>query len=450
MIRKAFVLALTLPLTLLSQVYLLEVQGTIDMGLAHFFERSIPELNDRGGDAIILDIDTFGGRVDAATDMKNALLKSQIPTVAFINTKAISAGALVSLACDTIIMRSGATIGATTVVDVQSNKAGEKAQSYMREEMAATAEATGRNPDIAMAMVDESLDIDTLVTAEGDTLYIDDVEGAEPGKLLTLRTSTALKYGIADYQMDSLDEILEHLGFRKQDLEEIEPTWSEAIVRFLTDPVVSSLLMTIGFLGIIFELQSPGWGIPGSVGLLALALFFSTSIIADLASMTDLLILLAGLILLGIEAFVIPGFGLFGILGLVIIVYGLFTLLIPDIPTPGDINRALWGLTISIIGGIIGLILLIKQLAKSKMWGKISLETEETQKEGYSSSLGLEDLVGRSGKALTKLRPAGTALVGDKRLDVVTEGDYINAEEEIEIIRIDGNRVIVQKKGGLG
>ena len=450
MIRKAFVLALTLPLTLLSQVYLLEVQGTIDMGLAHFFERSIPELNDRGGDAIILDIDTFGGRVDAATDMKNALLKSQIPTVAFINTKAISAGALVSLACDTIIMRSGATIGATTVVDVQINKAGEKAQSYMREEMAATAEATGRNPDIAMAMVDESLDIDTLVTAEGDTLYIDDVEGAEPGKLLTLRTSTALKYGIADYQMDSLDEILEHLGFRKQDLEEIEPTWSEAIVRFLTDPVVSSLLMTIGFLGIIFELQSPGWGIPGSVGLLALALFFSTSIIADLASMTDLLILLAGLILLGIEAFVIPGFGLFGILGLVIIVYGLFTLLIPDIPTPGDINRALWGLTISIIGGIIGLILLIKQLAKSKMWGKISLETEETQKEGYSSSLGLEDLVGRSGKALTKLRPAGTALVGDKRLDVVTEGDYINAEEEIEIIRIDGNRVIVQKKGGLG
>lgn len=449
MIRKSLLLLLLFPLVAFSQVYLIEVQGTIDMGLAHFFERTIPEINEKGGDAIILDIDTFGGRVDAATDMKNALLRSELKTIAFINTKAISAGALISLACDTIVMRSGATIGATTVVDVQSNKAGEKAQSYMREEMAATAEAKGRNAEIAKAMVDESLDIDTLVTAEGDTLILDDVEGAVSGKLVTLRTSTALKYGIADYQMDSLEEIYEHYSFSSADVEKVEPTWSEAIVRFLTDPVVSSLLMTIGFLGIIFELQSPGWGIPGIVGLVALALFFSTSIIADLASMTDLLILLAGIVLLGVEALVIPGFGVFGILGLVIIVYGLFTLLIPDIPTPQDINSALWGLTISIIGGIIGLGLLIKQLGKSKVWQKISLGTSETQKEGYDSSLGLEDLVGKFGKVMTTLRPAGTAIIESKRIDVVTEGDYIDADEEVEVIRIDGNRVIVQRKGGL-
>lgn len=449
MIRKAIILLCLIPIAVFPQVYLLEVHGTIDMGLAHFFERTIPELNDQGGDAILLDIDTFGGRVDAATDMKNALLKSEIPTIAYINTKAISAGALISLACDTIVMSSGGTIGATTVVDVQSNKAGEKAQSYMREEMAATAEATGRNPSIAMAMVDESLDIDTLVI-NSDTLFLDDIEGAVEGKLVTLRTSTALKYEMADYQFDTMDELLDHFGYSQADVEIIEPTWSEAIVRFLTDPVVSSLLMTIGFLGIIFELQSPGWGIPGIVGLVALALFFSTSIIADLASMTDLLILLVGIVLLGIEAFVIPGFGLFGILGLIIIVYGLFTLLIPDIPTPGDINRALWGLTISIIGGIIGLIMLIKQLGRSKIWSKISLGTQETQVEGYSASLGLEDLVGKHGKALTTLRPAGTALVGDKRLDVVTEGDYLDIGDEIEVIRIDGNRIVVQKKGGLG
>ena len=199
--RRIFLLLL-LPILIFPQVYILEVKGTIDMGLAYFFERQIPSLNAAGGDAIILDMDTFGGRVDAATMMKNALLNSKIETYAFVNTKAISAGSLITLACDTIIMRSGATMGATTVVDGQSQKAGEKAQSYMREEMASTAESKGRNPDIAMAMVDESLDIDTLVSAEGDTLFLDDIEGANEGKLLTLRTSTALKYGMADYQMD--------------------------------------------------------------------------------------------------------------------------------------------------------------------------------------------------------------------------------------------------------
>ena len=260
--RRIFLLLL-LPILIFPQVYILEVKGTIDMGLAYFFERQIPSLNAAGGDAIILDMDTFGGRVDAATMMKNALLNSKIETYAFVNTKAISAGSLITLACDTIIMRSGATMGATTVVDGQSQKAGEKAQSYMREEMASTAESKGRNPDIAMAMVDESLDIDTLVSAEGDTLFLDDIEGANEGKLLTLRTSTALKYGMADYQMDSMGEVLDHFGFSDKEIINVVPTWSESIVRFLTDPIVSSLLMTLGFLGLIFEIQSPGWGIPG-------------------------------------------------------------------------------------------------------------------------------------------------------------------------------------------
>ncbi len=445
-VMRRKLLLMLLPIILFPQVYVLEVKGTIDMGLAYFFERQIPQLNQDGGDIIILDIDTFGGRVDAATMMKNALLNSEITTVAFINTKAISAGSLISLACDTIIMRSGATMGATTVVDVQSQKAGEKAQSYMREEMASTAESKGRNPDIAMAMVDETLDIDTLVIAEGDTLYIDDIEGANAGKLLTLRTSTALKYGMADYQMNSLSEVLEHFGYSEKDITRIEPTWSEIIVRFLTDPIVSSLLMTLGFLGLIFEIQSPGWGIPGSVGLLALALFFSTSLIADLASMTELLFMIGGIILLGVEAFVIPGFGVVGILGIILMIYAMFTMLLPAAPTPTDINSALWGLTIAVIGGVFGLGLMIKRMLKSKSWQKISLRESETQAEGYSGSLGLESFIGKSGMALTSLRPAGTALIEDKRLDVVTLGDFIEKDTEITIIRIDGNRIVVDKK----
>jgi membrane-bound serine protease (ClpP class) len=436
---------LILPILIFPQVYVLEVNGTIDMGLAYFFERQIPALNKQGGDAILLDIDTFGGRVDAATMMKNALLESEIQTIAFINSKAISAGSLISLACDTIVMRSGATIGATTVVDGQSQKAGEKAQSYMREEMASTAESKGRNPNIAMAMVDESLDIDTLVLAEGDTLFIGDVEGAAPGKLLTLRTSTALKYGIADYQMNTLEEVLDHFGFSEVDVVRIEPTWSEGVVRFLTNPIVSSLLMTLGFLGLIFEIQSPGWGIPGTVGLLALILFFSTSFIADLASMMEVLLLIGGIVLLALEAFVVPGFGVVGITGILLMLYALFTMLIPSMPTTGDINGALVGLTVAAVGGVIALYWLIKGMLRSKAWQKISLKTNEPTSEGYSSSLGLEDYVGKTGVALTMLRPAGTALVEEKRLDVVTTGDFVEKDTPIVIIRIDGNRVIVEK-----
>ncbi|NQV16338.1 nodulation protein NfeD [bacterium] len=416
------------------------------MGLAYFFERQIPILNQSGGDAIILDIDTFGGRVDAATMMKNALLNSDIQTIAFINTKAISAGSLISLACDTIIMRSGATMGATTVVDGQSQKAGEKAQSYMREEMASTAESKNRNPDIAMAMVDETLDIDTLITSEGDTLYLDDIEGANSGKLVTLRTSTALKYGMADYQMNSLEEILEHFGYSEKDVSRVEPTWSEAIVRFLTDPIVSSLLMTLGFLGLIFEIQSPGWGVPGSVGLLALFLFFSTSLIANLASMMELLFMVGGIILLGIEAFIIPGFGVVGIFGIILMIYAMFTMLLPEAPSATDINSALWGLTIAVIGGLFGFGLMIKRMLKSKAWQKISLKASETQAEGYSGSLGLDSFVGKSGTALTMLRPAGTALIDGQRLDVVTPGDFIEKDAEITVIRVDGNRVVVERK----
>ena len=444
MIRK--LLLLLIPLLIYPQVYLLEVKGTIDMGLAYFFERQIPQLNNEGGDAILLDIDTFGGRVDAATMMKNALLNSELPTIAFINTKAISAGSLISLACDTIVMRSGATMGATTVVDVQSQKAGEKAQSYMREEMASTAESKGRNPDIAMAMVDESIDIDTLVLAEGDTLFLDDIEGAHPGKLLTLRTTTAMKYGMADYQMDSIDDIVEHFGYSMNDVVKVEPTWSEVVVRFLTDPIVSSLLMTLGFLGLIFEIQSPGWGIPGTVGLLALVLFFSTSVIADLASMMELLFLLGGIILIGIEAFVIPGFGVVGVLGIALMIYAMFTMLLPAAPTAGDINAALWGLSIAIIGGAIALGLLIKRMLKTKAWQRISLATSETTDEGYSGSIGMEAYVGKTGVAITMLRPAGTAMVEGKRIDVVTVGDFIEKDTEIVIARIDGNRIVVEKK----
>ena len=210
--------------------------------------------------------------------------------------------------------------------------------------------------------------------------------------------------------------------------------------------IVSSLLMTIGFLGLIFEIQSPGWGVPGTLGLLALFLFFSTSFIADLASMMEVLLMIGGIILLGIEAFVIPGFGIVGIMGILLMIYAMFTMLLPAAPSMADVNAALWGLTIAMLGGLFGLGMMIKTLIRTKTWRKISLEVTEKQVDGYSGSLGLEELVGKTGRVLTKLRPAGTALVDGHRVDVVSPGEYIEKDTEIIVIRIDGNRVLVEEK----
>ena len=212
-------------------------------------------------------------------------------------------------------MASGATIGATTAVDMSGNKASEKVISYMREEMAATAEKRGRNKFIARGMVDEELefpskvkkeyvsengDTDTIKTiihfliVENDTIYVDDIEGRKQGNLITLTTDQALKYNIADYSADTFSDVLDFLGYSNFQINKTSENWSENFVRFLTNPVVASLLTTFGFLGILFELQSPGWGIPGSIGLVCLILSLSASYIAELATMSDFLIISIG------------------------------------------------------------------------------------------------------------------------------------------------------------
>ena len=187
-------------------------------------------------------------------------------TVAFINRRAISAGALISLSCEKVFMTGGGLIGAATAVDMSGKKGSEKVISFMREEMASTAEKRGRNKKIARGMVDEELTF-THLLINGDSVLVEDIEGRKEGKLISLTTDQAMKYGIADGTFDTIDALMDSLGYSKSQLIETSENWSEKVVRFLTDPVVASLLTTFGFLGILFELQSPGWGIPGFVGL---------------------------------------------------------------------------------------------------------------------------------------------------------------------------------------
>jgi membrane-bound serine protease (ClpP class) len=426
-------------------VYRVPIQGTIDLGLPPFIERTIAAAEEEEAAAIIFDIDTFGGRVDAATQIKDAILGSKVLTVAFINRRAISAGALISLSCEKIYMTGGGTIGAATAVDMQGKKASEKVISYMREEMASTAEKRDRNTTIATGMVDEELSFTHLVIS-GDSVEVTDLEGRKEGKLITLTTEKALKYKIADGEGETFEEVLSALGIANATIRSAKENWSENFVRFLTNPVVASLLTTFGFLGILFELQSPGWGIPGTFGAVCLALSLGASYIVRLATMTDLLIVFVGVLLLLVEVFLIPGFGLAGLSGIGIILWGLYELLLPDVPVGQEIHSmVLTGFTIGIIGGIIGFILMFKLMTKTEFWQKLTSPNVQEKEKGYSSSIGLEDLTGEEGVTDTDLRPSGWVNVGDQRIFVVTEGSYINKNEKVKILSVDGNRVVVRK-----
>ena len=362
-----------------KKIYVVPIQDVIDLGIPSLVSRGISLAESNNADMIIFDIDTFGGRVDAATQIKDSISSTNIETVAFINRRAISAGSLISLSCDKIYMTDGATIGATSVVDMSGSKQSEKSQSYMREEMAATAEKSGKNPNIARGMVDEELSFEYLVV-DGDSLKVEDIEGRKEGKLITLTTELALKYGIADGKGETIEELLSSLELNEYDIITVDENWSENVVRILTNPTVSSLLTTFGTIGVISELYSAGWGIGGTIGIICLTLALGAGYLTQLASSTDILIILLGILLLFVEAVAIPGFGIFGITGIIILFYGFYLLLIPDIPVSPEVySEALDGFSWAIVVGIFGIIFILRLIGKSAFFQKlVSSDTNKT------------------------------------------------------------------------
>ena len=324
----------------------------IDLGLAPFLTRTIREAQQAGAAAVLLDINTFGGRVDAAVAMRDALVNAPIRTIAFVNPRAISAGALIALATETIVMAGGGTIGAATPVVSGGNKpqvADEKSVSYVRKEFGATAERRGRPPQFAEAMVDADVQITDVV---------------EKGKLLTLTTSEALTHKVADFTADTLTDALAATGLRGADIRRASQTWAETFVRFLTNPVVSSLLMTIGMLGLLVEIRTPGFALPGAVGLLSLALFFWGHWIVQLAGWEELLLVATGVILLGLELFVIPGFGVAGVGGIIALAAGLGMTLVGAGATSSVIIGAFGRVAISILLALAGGLALLRVLPR--------------------------------------------------------------------------------------
>jgi membrane-bound serine protease (ClpP class) len=417
-------------------VYVAPVTGMIDLGLAPFLRRVLAQAERDSAAAVILDINTFGGRLDAAVVMRDALLASPVRTIAFIDRRAISAGALIALAAERIAIADGGTIGAATPVQggppgAEPSALDEKAVSYVRKEFRATADSRGRPPLIAEAMVDADVVILGVI---------------EKGKLLTLTTEEALSLGVADFRANSIDAVLQHLGLAGAELRATSPNWAERVVRLITHPVLASILLSVAMLGILIEIRTPGFGVPGALGIASLALVLGGHWIVELAGWEELLLVGAGLALLTVEIFVVPGFGLVGAAGIAALIGGLAMTLIGAGATPSVIGAALGRVAISAAVAIATSIIVLHFLPRVPIGRRLLLDTELEAKEGYASA-SERDLsrLGRAGHTLSPLRPAGFADIDGERIDVVSEGEMIEAGAPVVVTRVDGNRIVVRR-----
>ena len=410
-------------------VYRIPVNGVIENGLAPFVARALKEAESANAAAAILDLDTPGGRVDAAERIVDAVRRSPVPVYAFVNPRAFSAGAMIALAAEGIYMTPGGVLGAATPVDGQGTKASEKIVSAMRAEFRALAEARGLDPKLAEGMVDETIDIPGIKPA---------------GKLLTLSTSEAIEIGFAMGEAVDLSTVLYAVGVGEATVISISPNWAEQIVRFLTHPMVSPLLLSLGMLGLLFEIKAGAFGLGGLVSLASLGLFFGSSMLLGLAGWEEVLLLGLGLIALGLEVFVLPGFGIAGILGIVLISASMLLALVGNTPTVGDFLQAGAVLAASLV--VTGAVLFgwLRHLPNSERWGGLFLKTSSQVGEGFISALPRPELVGTAGVATTDLRPSGTATFGGERMDVVTEGEFVKAGTAVTIVRSDGYRHVVR------
>jgi membrane-bound serine protease (ClpP class) len=411
-------------------VYRVPVTGVIELGLSPFIERSISEAQAAGARAVILDIETPGGRVDAAEQIVDAVKDAAVPVYAFVNRRALSAGALISLAATRIYIRPGGVIGAATPVTGEGEKASEKIVSAMRSEMRALAEDHGLDPRIAEAMVDEDVAVPGL---------------DEPGKLLTLTAEQAQQVGYATV-VEDFDALLEELDLAGAVVRTTDTNWAESLVRFFTHPLVAPMLLSLGFLGLLIELKTPAFGLAGLAGIGSLGLFFGSHYIVGLAGLEEFLLFALGLGLLLLEVFVIPGFGIAGALGILALGASFVLSLVSHWSTAAQIGEAAGVISLAGIVVVLAAWALIRHLPRSGRFEKsgLMLGDATSRETGYLTGDVRSELIGATGVAVTDLRPAGAARFGDERIDVVADSNWISAGTPVRIVRSEGYRHVVQ------
>ncbi|TXL68125.1 nodulation protein NfeD [Cerasibacillus terrae] len=406
-------------------VYVVPVEKEVERGLESFMERVSKEAVEEGAHHIIFEIDTPGGRVDAAGHIATLLQDLEIETTSFIINDALSAGSYIALNTDNIYMKPHATMGASGVITGDGNAADKKAQSAWIAKMGEAAESKGRDPLYAIAMADKEIDLPEYSAKKGD--------------FLTLGAKNALEVNYAEGIVQNRTELLHELGLSNATIVETEPTLAEEVARFLTNPVVVPILLSIASLGLVVELYSPGFGVPGTMGLIALVLFFYGHVVAGLAGLEAVILLITGIALIIAEFFVAGG--IVGLLGVGAVIGSLFL-------SGASVTHMAFSIGIAFLVAIIASIILFKSIGMEKgLFRHIILKDSTKTELGYVAHTNRLELIGLEGKTLTALRPSGVAVFQDEHLDVISEGTFIDKDKPVKIVKIEGIRVVVREKG---
>lgn len=404
-------------------VWVVPIEGVITSATAQFIDARLQEAATEQPLAVVFEIDTPGGSVAAAGEISSSILNAPVPTIAVAND-ALSAGALIAMSAEQLAMLPGGTIGAATAINgLTGETASEKINSAWRGQFRSVAEARSRNARVAEGMVSERVEIPGLSTNE---------------ELITLTAAQAVEYNIADLRTDSLRSALAELGYGDVTLERLEPSPWERFAGALTNPLFAAVLLAVGVIGVAVEIFTPGFGIPGGVGIVALLLFFAGSFAASPPGIIDVALILGGVILIALELFVIPGFGFAGVLGFATLAWGIARIFQGNTLT-------MLGYTTLIGAALLGLALWL--LPNSQLMRPLTLAarlSSSPKEETLLAAQSPHELLGQTGTALTDLRPAGTVQFGQLRVDVVTEGGYIARSSSVEVVRVEGNRVTVR------
>jgi membrane-bound serine protease (ClpP class) len=420
-----------------------KIDGEIGFAESAYVGRLIKAAETQSAAAVMIELNTFGGRVDAAVAIRDALLGAKVHTAVFINRRAISAGVLISLACKSIAIAPGGTIGAATPVmsapgQEVAQPVEEKYLSYFREEMRSTAETNGRNGDLAEAMVDADKEVEGV---------------SEKGKLLTLNTQSALEHKIADVEAETVEEALGKIGFGGP-IVTLERSWSESLVGFLTSAPVASILFLAMMVLAYMEYQTPGFGVFGFGAICCFLILYFGHYMVNLAGWEELLLFALGVALILVEVFAFPGFGVVGALGILSVLASLVMLLMAGDWSDFTFSNPFTGEAVTqvaatALAGLLAVVLLIRWLPNSRsgvLGGKLVLDGGLASAAGYASHEAAgDDLVGRTGEVVSPLRPAGKARIDGQRLNVETEGDFIAVGETVRVLRREEGRIVVRR-----
>lgn len=419
-----------------KQVMVMDIKDEIDPRMLRYVKLAFAHAQKINADYIIIDMDTYGGVLTDAKEIVDIVMDAKKPVWVFINSDAASAGALISIACDSIYMSPGASIGAATVVEGDGKQAPDKYQSYMRSIMRSTAEENHRDPRIAEGMVDERVVIDSIKQA---------------GKVITFTTTEAVEHGYCEAKVESVEEILKRNKVDNYELHHFQLGATEKIIAFFLNPFISGILILVILGGIYFELQTPGIGFPLFAAITALVLYLVPYYLNGLAEYWEIIALFVGLLLIAAEVFIIPGFGIAGVAGIGLTLLSLVLIMLNNdffnfefVPL-GDIVQAAFVAVAGLTGGFLLLIFAGPKLLDSKAFQRLALNDAQNSSEGYTVNANSQSMLKKKGIAHTVLRPSGKILLDGEVFDAFTRGEFIEKGEAVEVIGTEGVTLRVKK-----